>query len=174
LARRYINKQIIESNRMFAWAVEDGIGLRCGATRRCCESRVSRKARQPPGKSLALGPCPGRRSSTSCLLWPETVRAMIQVQRLCGCRPQEVVEMRAAEIEENGSGLGVPSPPLSKPNTTMTRAIRTASRIIFWALAAQAVLQPLLTDNPEGLFVSRPSDPSRPGTACGGKLASAR
>ena len=40
-------------------------------------------------------------------LVPAMVRAMIEVQLLCGCRPQDVVQMRPASRRSNGQAISI-------------------------------------------------------------------
>jgi integrase len=102
LARRNINKLVSRIKRMFAWAVEEEFlpaeihnalakvqGLRKGKGQGREKSRV---------KPVALGVV----EETLPHLHP-VVRAMVEVQRLTGMRPQEVCGMRPVEIDMTGT-----------------------------------------------------------------------
>lgn len=102
LARRFINKQVSRIRRLFGWAVEEELlpvevhmallrlgGLKKGKTAAREKNRV---------KPVSL-------EHVDAILphVPEAIRAMIQVQRLTGCRPQDVVLMHAAAIDRSGA-----------------------------------------------------------------------
>jgi len=101
LTRKNINKQIGRIRRMFAWAVEEEFvqvavhaallrvkGLREG------KGLAREKARvRPVAPAIVEATLPHL---------PVVVRAMVEVQRLCGGRPQDIVEMRPIDIDMTG------------------------------------------------------------------------
>src|SRR5262249_32230024 len=78
---------------------------------------------------------------------PPPVRAMVQLQRLTGCRPGEVMVMRAIDLTMTGS-VWTYRPGLHKNKH------RGLDRVIFLGPQAQAVVEPFLTTNLEAFLFS--------------------
>ena len=97
-ARSYINKQILRIRRMFKWAVEEELvpaeiwnGLRAMAELR----RGQSEARE----SEPVKPVAAAMVEAVLPLVSAQVRDMIKLQRLTGMRPEEVCQLRWAELE---------------------------------------------------------------------------
>jgi integrase len=98
LARKCINKTIGRVKRMFAWAVEEEllpVEVHAALMRVKGLKRGKSAARETP----RVRPVSEEHIAAVLPLVPAMVRAMIEVQRLCGCRPQDVVQMRPADID---------------------------------------------------------------------------
>src|SRR5262249_24410384 len=92
---------------------------------------------------------------------PEVVRAMIEVQRLCGCRPQDVVELRAADIDMSGP-VWEYRPRRYKTEHHDDEGGPDRERVVFLGPHAQEILKPFFTSNPEDfLFSPRRSEENR-------------
>lgn len=91
LARKCINKTVGRIKRMFAWAVE----VHAALMRVKGLKRGKTSARETP----RIRPVPAEHIEAVLPLVPAMVRATIEVQRLSGCRPQDVVQMRPADID---------------------------------------------------------------------------
>jgi integrase len=102
LARRTINKLVARVKRMFGWAVAEELlpasvhnallrveGLRRGKGQGREKPRV-----KPVADALVEATLPHL---------PPVVRAMVEVQRLTGARPQDMVGMRPLDIDMSGS-----------------------------------------------------------------------
>jgi integrase len=102
LCRRVINARINRIRRVFKWAVAEELvpasihhglqavpGLRYGRT----EARESEPVKPVPDESV---------DATLPFLSPQ-VAAMVQLQRLTGMRPSEIVMMRPSDIERTGA-----------------------------------------------------------------------
>jgi integrase len=110
------------------------------------------------GKSAArekprIRPVPMASVEAVLPLVPEMIRAMIQLQRLCGCRPQEVVDIRAAEIDTTRQVWEY------RPRRFKTEHLSDGSdpdrdRVIFLGPRAQVILQPYLTAAPTNYVFS--------------------
>src|SRR5262249_23258584 len=77
---------------------------------------------------------------------PPTVRTMIEVQRLCGGRPQDIVQMRAIDLEMTGP-VWEYRPHRYKTEHHNDGATTDRERIVFLGPRAQELLKPYLTLN---------------------------
>jgi len=141
LARRYINKQVGRIKRMFAWAVEQELvpvevhdallrvtGLRKGKG----------QAREKP----PVRPVPEGLIDAVLPHVPAVVRTMIQVQRLSGCRPQDIVQLRPIDIDMTGAVWEY------RPQRYKTEHHDEAGeRIVFFGPQAQVLIKPCLPLN---------------------------
>jgi integrase len=138
LSRGYINKQVGRIKRMFSWAVEEGM---LPATVHLALARVAglRKGKSDAREKLPVRPVHDEHVETVLHLVPPAVRAMIQVQRLCGGRPQDIVEMRPGDIDRSG--------PIReyRPGRHKTEH-RGRERVVFLGPRAQELLKPFLED----------------------------
>jgi integrase len=135
--RSYINKQINRIRKMCAWATGEELvplssyqalttvdGLRAGRS----------QAREKP----PVGPVDDATVERTLPRLSPTVAAMVRIQRLTGMRPQEVVLMRAGEIDRSDPALWVYRPSRHKNEH------RGKERVIYLGPQAQALLAPFL------------------------------
>lgn len=137
LSRKYVNDSANRIRRMFRWAVSEELipvavyealrtveGLRRGET----SARESRRV------------LPVEESSVAATLphLPTVVADMVQVQRLLGCRPDEVCSLRPVDLERT-SEVWQYRPAHHKMEH------RGQSRVIFVGPRAQAILEPYLS-----------------------------
>jgi integrase len=145
MTRRCINKQIGRIKRMFAWAVEEELvpvevhsallrvkGLKKGKT----------KAREKP----RVNPVPAPHIDAVLPLIPAAVATMIQVQQLTGARPQEVMLMRAIDIDMTGP-VWEYHPGRYKTEHHNDEDDPDRERIVFIGPRAQELLKPYLSLN---------------------------
>jgi integrase len=78
---------------------------------------------------------------------------MIRVQRLCGCRPQEVIEIRAADIDKSGA-VWEYRPRRFKTEHYNDDGDPGRDRVIFLGPLVQAILKPFLEAAPTGYLFS--------------------
>lgn len=100
LARKCINKTVARIKRMFAWAVEEelvGVEVHAALMRVKGLKRGKTSARETP----RVRPVSAEHIAIVVPLVPAMVRAMIEVQRLTGCRPQDVVQIRPVDIDSS-------------------------------------------------------------------------
>jgi integrase len=145
LTRRLINKQMSRIKRMFAWAVEEELlSVTVHQALRCVKGLKKGKgqAREKP----RIGPVPDAFVDAVLPLVPPTVRAMIEVQRLCGGRPQDIVQMRAVDIDMTAP-VWEYRPRRYKTEHHNEDDNPDRERIIFLGPRAQAVLRPHLPLN---------------------------
>jgi integrase len=160
LARRFINKQVGRIKRLFAWAVEEELlpvevyqALRCvkGLKKGKGQAREKPRVKQVPDAHVeaVLAHVPG------------VVSTMIQVQRLCGCRPEEVLEIRPLDIDMTGP-VWEYRPHRYKTEHHNDDDSPDRERIIFIGPQAQALLKPYLPLNvTDFLFSPRRSEERR-------------
>jgi integrase len=160
LARKTINKLVGRIKRMFGWAVEEDLlpvtvhlallrvkGLKKGKDRAREKPRV-----KPVADAYVEAVLP---------LLPPTVRTMIEVQRLCGGRPQDVVQLRAIDIDMTGP-VWEYHPPRYKTEHHHDADGPDRERIVFLGPKAQALLKPYLTLNvTDYLFTPKRSEEGR-------------
>jgi integrase len=152
LSRRVVNKQLSRVRRVFAWAVAEEL---VAADVHAALTRVEglKKGRSAAREKPRVRPVePDVVARTLPLLTP-TLRAMVEVQRLTGCRPQEVVRMRADEIDTGGDVWEY------RPRTHKTAHHNgeddpDRDRVIFLGPKAQAVLKPLMGNTIGGYIFS--------------------
>lgn len=134
--RGYVNKQVGMVKRMFKWGVSRAIvpptvymalatveGLRKGRT----------AAREP----APIKPVPDATVDMTLPHCPQIVADMIRFQRLTGCRPGEVCQLRPMDLDRSGEV------PTYRPESHKTEH-HGRERIIFVGPKAQAVLLPYL------------------------------
>ena len=134
--RKYINKQIGRVVRMFKWGVSQEIvhvetyqalrtvpGLKRGRTRARDNAPVKPVSEEHIAAVVARV--------------PDAVAAMIQLQRLTGCRPGEVCTIRPCDVDRSGDVWRY------VPESHKTQH-HNRKRVIFIGPKAQAVLMPFL------------------------------
>lgn len=153
LARSTINKQVRRITRMFRWAVSEGLvkpdalvslqalsGLKAGRT----------DAREP-GK---IKPVPNADVEAIRPHVSPVVMAMIDLQKLTGMRPSEVVGLRTSDIDVTGS-IWEYRPPHHKTEH------HGKERLVYLGPLAQAALTPWLRHGNPDLPVFSPADSER-------------
>jgi integrase len=152
LSRRFINKQVSRIKRMFAWAVEEEqVPVEVHAA-------LLRAKGLKKGKSIArekpwIKPISATRVEEVLPHVPPAVKAMILVQRLCGGRPQDVVEMRVADIDTGGL-VWEYRPRRYKTQHHNAEDYVDRERVVYLGPCAQAILKPFLTGTPEDYLFS--------------------
>jgi integrase len=139
--RKLINKDVNRIRGMFSWAVENEL-LPVHIHQALLRVKGLRKGRSA-AKETAPVPAVLEESITAIVphLSPQ-VAAMIQLQHLCGARPQEVISIRPCEVlKENGVWFYIP-----RSHKTQHFDRR---KVIVIGPKAQAVLGPWLERDPE-------------------------
>jgi integrase len=101
LTRTTVNNNVARIKRMYRWAVENELvpvttcqalatvrGLKCGRS-----SAPECKKVRPVGDDAIQASLP---------FMPPPIRAMVQLQRLTGCRPSEICHVRPCDIDQSG------------------------------------------------------------------------
>jgi integrase len=136
LARRFINNQMSRVKRLFAWAVEEEL-VPVEVHRSLCRVAGLRKGRSAAREKRPIKPVTAADVDAALPALPPTVRTMILVQRLCGGRPQDIVEMKPCDIDRSGPVWEY------RPGRHKTEH-RERERIVFLGPRAQELLKPYL------------------------------
>jgi hypothetical protein len=126
LARKYINKQIGRIRRMFGWAVEEEL-VPVTVHQALLRVKSLRKGKSNAREKPRVKPVPDAHVEAVLPLVPATVRAMIEIQRLSGGRPQDILQMRAVDIDMAVSPWEY-HPELSSYNRTLRAHTATWAR----------------------------------------------
>ena len=147
-ARTYINKQVNRLKRMLRWAVAEemvppGVMQAVSAVSAVREGDPNIRETEP------IKPVPDAHIEAVLPFVSEPVRAMIEVQRLSGARPGEVVTLRGCDLDRTGPVW------IFSPRKHKTRH-HGHTREIYIGPQAQAVLAPWLaqTANPDKYLFS--------------------
>jgi integrase len=160
LARRHVNKQVSRVKRLFAWAVgEQLVPVTVYQALTCIEGlkRGKGQAREKP----RIKPVPDASVEAVLPHVPPAVRTMIEVQRLCGCRPQDIVRLRACDIDM-ADPVWEYRPPAYKTEHHNDQDDPDRERVVYLGPKAQALLKPYLTLNlADYLFSPKRSEDQR-------------
>jgi integrase len=147
MARKCINKLIGRLRRMFAWAVEEEL-LDASVHAALLRVKGLKRGKSAARETPRVRPVPDEHVQRILPLLPLTVRAMVEVQRLSGCRPQDVVQMRAADFDTTNR-VWEYRPARHKTQHHNDEGNPDLDRIVYIGPLAQAILTPLLPENPE-------------------------
>jgi integrase len=146
-SRKTINKQVHRIQRVFRWAVSDELlpetVHRALLTVAGLAQGRSDAAESEPVKPVAAAFVEAVQPHVSRHVW-----AMIQLQRLTGARPGEIVSMRIGDLNTSGQIIWEYTPRTHKSQH------RGRGRFIPIGPKAQAVLQPFLRPNVEAFVFS--------------------
>lgn len=160
MARKCINKMIGRVRRMYAWAVEEEllpVEIHAALLRVKGLKRGKSAARETP----RVRPVPEEHITAVLPLVPEMIRAMIQFQLLSGCRPQEVVQLRLADID-TANPVWEYRPRRHKTEHHNDAGNPDCDRVVYLGPKCQEVLRPWLpTDAETHVFSPRRSEALR-------------
>ncbi len=149
LARSVINARVNRIRRMFRWGVENELvapavlhGIQAVA--------ALRQGRSEARETAPVKPVSDDQIMAVLEFVPRPVAAMIQLQRLTGMRPGEVMAIRRCDIEVGGRNW------VYRPVSHKTQH-HGKRRVIFLGPRAQHVLEPFLDREPEA-YLFRPSE----------------
>ena len=100
-SRKLINKDINRIRQMFGWAVESEL-LPVQVHQTLRRVKGLRKGRSAARETAPVEPVPEESIRAILPHLSPQVAAMIQLQHLCGARPQEVTTIRPCEVETDG------------------------------------------------------------------------
>jgi site-specific recombinase XerD len=146
LCRTVVNFRVNRIRRFFKWAASFELlpvavhqalqtvpGLRCG------HGKVR--------KAEPIKPAPDDHVNATLPFLPAPVRAMVELQRLTGCRPGEVMVMRALDLTMSG-------PVWTYRPARHKNKHRGLERVIFLGPQAQQITRPFLTTSLEAYLFS--------------------
>jgi integrase len=146
LARKVINKHVGRIKRMFGWAVEEEL-LPASVHAALLRVQGLRKGKGQGREKSAIKSVPQTWIEAVWPHLPVVIRAMVEVQRLTGARPHEVVEMLLLDIDRRGPVWEY------RPARHKTQHL-DRERIVFLGPRAQQVLQPWLPSSLEAWIFS--------------------
>lgn len=159
LSRRTINKQVGRIKRVFRWAVAEQL-IDAGVYAALREAPGLKKHRSAAREKPRVRPVTQEHFEAALKHVPAVVAAMARVQWLCGCRPQEVVLMRACDIDRSGE-VWEYRPPVYKTEHVNDADDEAMERVVFLGPRAQAEMSSLLAAARGGCLF-RPGRPPRP------------
>jgi site-specific recombinase XerD len=146
LSRGVVNARVNRIRRAFKWAVSyqlipasvhEALRTVPGLQRGRCEAR----------EAPSVQPVLDEHVNATLPFLPAPVRAMVELQRVSGCRPGEVMAMRAIDLSMAGAVWTYR--PASHKNKH-----RGLDRVIFLGRKAQVVIKPFVTTNVDAFLFS--------------------
>jgi len=160
MTRKCINKLIGRVKRMFAWGVEEDL-VPVSVHQRLQRVRGLRRGKSAARETRRVQPVSLEHVQAVLPLVPPTIRAMIELQLLCGGRPQDVVQLKAADIDMTGP-VWEYRPSLYKTEHLNDDADPDLERVVYMGPRCQDILRPLLPADPnEYIFSPRRSEAMR-------------
>jgi integrase len=154
-SRRFVNDQVGRIRRMFRWAASKEI-LPAEISQALGTVDGLRKGRSPAREKPAIPPVEDDVVDATIPFMPDVVAAMVQVQRLTGCRPQEIVSIRAADVDMTDPAVWSYEPGRHKTEH------HEKDRVVFIGPKAQAILRGHMAGLPtEPIFSPRRSEAER-------------
>jgi integrase len=146
LCRTTVNARVNRARRLFKWGV--GVELIPPSVYQALQAVPGLlRGRSKAVEAEPVGPVPEEHVERTLPFLPQPVAAMVQLQRLSGCRPGEVMAMRAIDLAMTG-------PAWSYRPARHKNKHRGLERVIFLGPQAQAVVKPFLTTNLEAFLFS--------------------
>lgn len=143
LSRQYVNRCMQKVVRAFKWGVSEGF-VPAETWQALTSVDGLRKGRSDARESPAIKPVDDADIDATLPFLSPTVRAMVELQRLTGMRPGEVIELRPCDVTRRSDGVWC-----YRPARFKTQHHEDAERIVFFGPKAQVVLEPWLRRDPE-------------------------
>lgn len=147
--RQYINRQINRLRRMFKWGVENEL-VDAKVLHALRAVGPLKRGRTLAREAEAVKPVPDVHVDAVLPFVSRQVAAMINLQRLTGARPGEVIQLRPCDIERDGNVW------IFRPSRHKTK-YRGREREIYLGPQAQKVLAPFL-DRDEDSYCFSPAE----------------
>jgi integrase len=140
-SRTTVNKHVGRVRRVFRWGLSHGLVPAAVVT--TLEAVDPLKAGRTSARETApVRPVADADVERTLPRLSSVVRAMVQLQRLCGGRPQDVIHLRPADVDRSRPGVWLYSPPVYKTQHL------GKPRVLPLGPRAQAVLAPFLARDP--------------------------
>ena len=146
LCRNQVNARINRVRRFFKWAVSFE-RLPATAHQGLKDVPGLQRGRSEARESEPVAPVPVEVVEATLAFMPAPVAAMTRLQLLSGCRPGEVMSMRAADLKTSG-------PVWEYRPASHKNKHRGLDRVIHLGTRAQEVIKPFLTTNLEAYLFS--------------------
>ena len=99
-SRKYINQQVQRIVRVFRWAVSEGL-IRPEVPQALAMVPGLRKGHTSAPETKKVRPVDDVIIEATLPHLPPIVRSMVELQRLCGCRPGELVVLRPRDVDRS-------------------------------------------------------------------------
>jgi integrase len=142
LARKCINKSIGRVKRMFSWAVEEEL-VPVAVHAALARVKGLKRGKSAARETSRVQPVADDQIEKALTFLPPMLRAMVEIQRLCGCRPQDVVQIRSCDLDMSDS-VWEYRPPCYKTEHHNEDEVPDLDRVVYIGPRAQAVLKPFL------------------------------
>jgi len=153
--RSFINNQVNRVKKLFAWAAAEEL-LPLATYQALTTVPGLQKGRSEAREKPPVRPVPQEHVEAVLPRVSPTVATMIRVQQLAGMRPQEVILMRAVDIDRTDPACWAYRPHRYKSEH------RDRDRVIFLGPRCQELLRPYLDYDPAGyLFSPRRAEAQR-------------
>jgi integrase len=146
LCRTTVNARVNRARRLFKWGV--GVELVPPSVYQALQAVPGLlRGRSEAPEAEPVQPVPEEHVDQTLPFLPSPVRAMVELQRLTGCRPGEAMGMRAIDLTMSGPVW------IYRPASHKNRH-RGLDRVIFLGPQAQVVVMPFLTTDLRGYLFS--------------------
>ena len=152
LSRKHINKQVSRIVRMFAWGVAQEL-VSPEVAQALREVNGLHKGRNRMRETMPIQPVDDSIIDKTLRYLPPVVAATVRLQRLTGCRPEEICLLRPADVDRSGPVWAY------RPSGHKTEH-HGRPRVIFIGPRGQEILRPFLDRNPSDYCFS-PGDAER-------------
>ncbi len=160
MSRKCINKLVARIKRMFRWAVEEEL-VPVTVHDALCRVSGLKRGKSAARETARVRPVSEEHVRAVMAVVPKRVAALIEFQWLCGCRPQDAVQLRAFDIDRSGA-VWEYRPPRYKTEHHNDDALPDLERVVFIGPKAQGVIAPYLPDDPaDYVFSPRRSEAAR-------------
>lgn len=146
LARKVINKHISRIKRLFRWAVEEEI-LPVTVHQALLTVQGLRRGRNQGRERPRIRPVSDNDFQAVLPHLSPMLATMVQIHRLCGCRSQDILNMRSTDIDQN-KRVWEYRPAHYKTEHLNDDNNLDQERVIYLGPKAQALLKPWLLENP--------------------------
>ena len=118
LSRRYVNEVIGKIRRCFKWGVAEEL-IPPSVLHGLQAVEGLRRGRSPARETKRIQPVADELVRATLPYLPPAVVAMVRFQRLTGCRPGEVCQLRPMDVDRDGKACAT-RPNIIRPSTTGT------------------------------------------------------
>jgi integrase len=142
-SRTYVNAQVDRVRRMFRWAASEQL-LPVAAYQALRTVEGLRQGRTDARESKPVKPVSAEHVEATLPHMPATVRAMVRLQLLTGCRPDEVCRLRPLDLDMSNPSCWVYRPGSDQSHGAHKTAHHGHDRLILIGPRGQDVLRPYL------------------------------
>jgi integrase len=143
-SRTYVNSQVDRVRRIFRWAASEQL-LPVAVYQALRTVEALRRGKTEARETKKVRPVPLERVEATVPHMPVLVRAMVRLQQLTGCRPDEVCRLRPLDLDLSNPSCWVFRPGSDQgPHGEHKTAHHDHERLVLIGPRAQEVLRPYL------------------------------